>query len=450
VERRCGKRPRRGQSHALYHLSGGLRARPDRKKKREVSMERLSAVDIAVDIHMIELISGADREFTVLFETKAKDRYHLVFDRVYDMRYAVENASIGRFYDFRRHTPHVIWNTSLFMVENSEYIKYFEEQVSGTMPTDNLMHICICDDVDTTLDVLTDKAPTLMKVDSEHRADTPATEISLEDAIKDASNPPARPEGEVYAYIQRDGTQVWVAARNGLIWDCGVNKTTPDNKTTSGKKMITAKQAYDAAYYLLEKYQHVYGLGGEFRSFDLGSLLTFMAPMDNTVSFDQAYWIDWLEILKEEGISGDMDKEEVLRATRAFTQKYVHEFGFGLGAALQQLQETTPDDPDLTEAIQKAEADQKNRTEQRWDTKAEEQPGTSKYRIDTPANRAFLENMTKDASKYIGVHREGSDVYAYIQRDRTQVWVYTRDGLIEDCGVNKTPWTTQQLLGRKE
>jgi hypothetical protein len=281
-----------------------------------------------------------------------------------------------------------------------------------------------------------------------HAIDTPATETSLEDATQDLSNPPVRPEGED---IQRDGTQVWVYTRNGLIEDCGVNKTAPDNKTPSEKKIMTDNQAYHVAYYLLEKYHHVYGLGGEFRSFDLGSLLTFMAPVSDRDPLDPAYWVVWLATLEEEGIIRDMDKGEVLRATRAFTQKYIHEFGFDLGEVPKRLQEITADDPDLAEAIQKAKAACRAEKQdiRRLMPRTKEQLYKPGHLVDTPANRAFLENATKDASKYIGVHREGSDVYAYMRKDGTQVWVYSRDGIIQNGGVYTTPRTIEQLLGRK-
>jgi hypothetical protein len=114
--------------------------------------------------------------------------------------------------------------------------------------------------------------------------------------------------------------------------------------------------AYCAAFFLLEKYLHIYGLGGEPRSFDLESFLTFMTPVNDRKSLDPAYWIDWLEMLDEEGIAGDIDRENLLKATRAFTQKYINEFGFDLGGVPEKLRNVTVDDPDLDEAIKKAQA----------------------------------------------------------------------------------------------
>ena len=58
----------------------------------------------------------------------------------------------------------VVIDNGVYIVEDSEYIKYFEHQVSGTMPTDELKHYIISDNIDTTLDILTTKEPTLSKI----------------------------------------------------------------------------------------------------------------------------------------------------------------------------------------------------------------------------------------------------------------------------------------------
>jgi len=127
-------------------------------------MQKLKNCEITLDIELIELISGGNQEFEVAFLTKDKEKYKLVFDFVWDMRYSIENASIDRFCEFRKCLPENLIDNSVFIVEDSEYIKYFDHQVSGTRPIDDLKHYIISDSIDTTLDVLTTKGPTLVKI----------------------------------------------------------------------------------------------------------------------------------------------------------------------------------------------------------------------------------------------------------------------------------------------
>jgi len=126
-------------------------------------MERLTNCDIIIDIDLIEFISGGNEFFEVTFLTKEKEKHKIVFDSVWDMRYSIENASIDRFSEFRKCLPEGLVDNSIYTVENSKYIAYFEHQVSGTRSIDNLKHYILYDTVDTTLDVLTVEKPTLVK-----------------------------------------------------------------------------------------------------------------------------------------------------------------------------------------------------------------------------------------------------------------------------------------------
>jgi len=127
-------------------------------------VEKLINCDIAIDIEMIENISGGNQQFEILCATKTGGKYKLVFDFVWDMRYAIENASIDRFFHFRKHTPKETVASTIYIVQDSEYIKYFENQVSGARPIDGLVHYLLCDGIDSTIDVLTTEAPTLVEV----------------------------------------------------------------------------------------------------------------------------------------------------------------------------------------------------------------------------------------------------------------------------------------------
>lgn len=126
-------------------------------------MERLINCNIIIDIECIEKISGSNQYFEVLFWAKDKQKYKLEFNFVWDMRCSIENASIERFCRFREYLPEGIIDNSIYTVEDSEYIKYFEKQVDGTRPTDKLKHYILNDSIDTILDILTTKEPKLIK-----------------------------------------------------------------------------------------------------------------------------------------------------------------------------------------------------------------------------------------------------------------------------------------------
>jgi len=127
-------------------------------------METLRNFDITIDINIINTISGGNQEFEIKFTGKDKEQYKLTFERVWDMRYSIENASIMRFCEFRMHLPEGIVDNSIYVVEDSEYIKYFEYQVAHTRPVDDLIHYNVSDEVDTTLDILAIGKPKLEKI----------------------------------------------------------------------------------------------------------------------------------------------------------------------------------------------------------------------------------------------------------------------------------------------
>jgi filamentous hemagglutinin len=56
--------------------------------------------------------------------------------------------------------------------------------------------------------------------------------------------------------------------------------------------------------------------------------------------------------------------------------------------------------------------------------------------IDTSANRELISNIANNYSNYLSVDRFGNSVYAQILKDGSQVWVYIRDGIIQNCGQN--------------
>ena len=78
---------------------------------------------------------------------------------VWDMRVAIENAFLARV--LKRNLNR---NSSILLVENSEYIDYFERQICGTYPTDELKHYIIFDKTDTVIEVLMLEEPDLLEV----------------------------------------------------------------------------------------------------------------------------------------------------------------------------------------------------------------------------------------------------------------------------------------------
>jgi hypothetical protein len=54
--------------------------------------------------------------------------------------------------------------SSVLLIENSKYIKYFERQVSGTLPIKNLKNYIVFDAVDTIIEIITTQEATMSKI----------------------------------------------------------------------------------------------------------------------------------------------------------------------------------------------------------------------------------------------------------------------------------------------
>ena len=66
---------------------------------------------------------------------------------------------------------------------------------------------------------------------------------------------------------------------------------------------------------------------------------------------------------------------------------------------------------------------------------------------DTPANRNLIESVGNNSKNYIGTDAHGTNWYAQIQPDGSQVWVRTYNGTITNAGVNATPRTFDPQTG---
>lgn len=124
-------------------------------------METLVNCGIILDIESIDNVSGGSQEFEIYFTSEDNVKYKLVFDCVWEIRCAIENAYIDRSTQFKHEETQ---KSSVLLIQNSNYIKYFAKQVSGTRPLDEIKDYLIFDSIDTIIEVLTVKEPMLIKI----------------------------------------------------------------------------------------------------------------------------------------------------------------------------------------------------------------------------------------------------------------------------------------------
>lgn len=117
--------------------------------------------NIEKQIELIEYFKGGNQELKVYFIDNEKRKWLLHFDLVWDFRYAIENAFIDRCYNMEQNKTRSEYS-SIYVVEDSEYISYFKNQISGSLPTNELKHFLIFDKIDTGLEILTIKEPVLL------------------------------------------------------------------------------------------------------------------------------------------------------------------------------------------------------------------------------------------------------------------------------------------------
>lgn len=67
--------------------------------------------------------------------------------------------------------------------------------------------------------------------------------------------------------------------------------------------------------------------------------------------------------------------------------------------------------------------------------------------LDTPENRELFLRVCNDEKYYLGTDRYGKRWYAQMLPDGRQVWVCTRDGIIQNCGINDVPRSWDPLEG---
>jgi RHS repeat-associated protein len=69
--------------------------------------------------------------------------------------------------------------------------------------------------------------------------------------------------------------------------------------------------------------------------------------------------------------------------------------------------------------------------------------------IDTPLNRALIENTANNSGNYLGKDQFGTSWYAQTLKSGAQVWTEVRNGTITNAGINQTPRSWNPATGLK-
>ena len=69
--------------------------------------------------------------------------------------------------------------------------------------------------------------------------------------------------------------------------------------------------------------------------------------------------------------------------------------------------------------------------------------------IDTPANRKILETISDDKKNFIKSDPRGFNVYSKVVNGK-EYWVYERNGIIQDGGVNEGNFKHHQKGGKRK
>ena len=114
--------------------------------------------ELNIDVYEITSYVGSIAIASINFTAKDKSKHTLFFENVLSLKYTTENGFINRLYNVPRE---VLRSNRIFVVEDSEYLKDFEYEVSGTIPIDDVRHFIIFDTIDTGIEILTTHKPIL-------------------------------------------------------------------------------------------------------------------------------------------------------------------------------------------------------------------------------------------------------------------------------------------------
>lgn len=125
------------------------------------NMEKLINCEFCIEISIIDKICGGNQCYDVFFTDTNGAKYKLTFDFVWDIRCSIENAYIDRFTKFKHCEEK---ESNILLVQNSDCLRYFEEQISGTRPTNEIKDYIIFDRIDTVIELLTIRSPILTRI----------------------------------------------------------------------------------------------------------------------------------------------------------------------------------------------------------------------------------------------------------------------------------------------
>jgi hypothetical protein len=87
-----------------------------------------------------------------------------MLNHVWDLKYSVEDVQAGRFKELMEHSQADLAQSSIYAIEDSDYIRFFENEVSGTQPIEKIVHYVMTDAANTLLEFLTVREPVLARL----------------------------------------------------------------------------------------------------------------------------------------------------------------------------------------------------------------------------------------------------------------------------------------------
>ncbi|MDR1229934.1 MAG: hypothetical protein LBK61_00890 [Spirochaetaceae bacterium] len=113
-------------------------------------------------IEHIDRFTGGNQEITIFFSDKKRVKYALHFDLIIDFRYTVEDTFCHR--AAQRPWTESEQSACVYVVEDSDYLKFFKEQSAGIFPIDGIRHFIVFDAIDTAIELLAEGNPVLTEV----------------------------------------------------------------------------------------------------------------------------------------------------------------------------------------------------------------------------------------------------------------------------------------------
>ena len=122
-------------------------------------MENSINCNIIVKIDSIDKLESSDQNCEIYITTIGGAKAKIVFKQVWDCRFAIENAFRDRASKIIHHEHE---KSSVLLITDSKYIRYFEKEVSGTRPIRRLKDYILFDNIDTVVEILSNEEPVLI------------------------------------------------------------------------------------------------------------------------------------------------------------------------------------------------------------------------------------------------------------------------------------------------